>query len=345
MIRSSNATSGCSCATRRADLQEQAVAELHDVRLVAGRDAGAAARRRAYSNANRTIRSLPALEIALIEIPRPRGSAAPVVRSMNPISSLVAAVAHLELDARVHALGVLADDDEVDALVDARARPRYRRHGRTFAYRSSVARSARFALRNAAADRRLDRSLQRDPVDRIDVERALPAAASRSRAKASPPISWSVPLERDAGGVDRPASGLDHLGPDAVARDEGDAMARQSRPSSSEVARVRRSRCREPAEARSSRTPGPARVPGRFQEEHRDREGAARDRRRARRRSPTSTAPAAASGTRATRSRTSPSTATFEEVVYLLHDLGLPTRPSSTSSGDFMVGSASPRGS
>ena len=47
---------------------------------------------------------------------------------------------------------------------------------------------------------------------------------SPCRAKDRAPISAGTHSKRDAGGIDRPARRLDHLGPDAVAGDERDPV-------------------------------------------------------------------------------------------------------------------------
>ena len=130
--------------------------------------------------------------------------------------------AHLELPPRVHALGVLADHDEVDLLVHAR-------HARVQAARPDVRVQvealAELEVRapQAARDGRLDRPLQRHAAraDRVEGLRRKRSAGPREGGAAH---RLAVPLDRDAGGLDRATGGLDHLGADPVARDQGDAV-------------------------------------------------------------------------------------------------------------------------
>ena len=67
----------------------------------------------AYSNAARTIRSEPNTEIGLIEMPECSRSWMPSSSSMKRAQCLGVLGVHLELDAGVEVLGVLADDHEV----------------------------------------------------------------------------------------------------------------------------------------------------------------------------------------------------------------------------------------
>ena len=264
----------------------------------------------AHSNANRTIRSLPCSVIVLIEMPESSRIRRPVDPSMNRIRSVHLVGAHLELPPRVHALGVLADHDEVDLLVHAR-------HARVQAARPDVRVQvealAELEVRapQAARDGRLDRPLQRHAA-RADRRRGSGRQRSAGPREGGAAHRLAVPLDRDAGGLDRAAGGLDHLGADPVARDQGDAV-RQLVPLTCgswagwAVRGPRDILADTAGAARCLRAPWSRRIrPNRTCQ--RDREGAPRDRRRTRRRSPISTVSRASSGTSATTSSTSPST-------------------------------------
>ncbi len=124
MIRSSNATgwpprSASAVRDAACHLEEQPVGELHDVRLVRA-VTSPRPRRRASSNANRTMRSVPSVadrldrQAAVLADP----AAGRVLDEADQL--LRRGGAHLELEPRVGALDVLADDDEVDLVVDRR---------------------------------------------------------------------------------------------------------------------------------------------------------------------------------------------------------------------------------
>ena len=103
------------------------------------------------------------------------------------------------LEPGVEVLGVLADDDQVDALEP-------RRHARQVPDRPQV----RVEIERLAqadvdagepfADRRRDRPLQRDLVAADRVEQLDAAARVPVRSNASTPASCALPVDRDAGG-------------------------------------------------------------------------------------------------------------------------------------------------
>ena len=107
-------------------LEEQAVAQLHDVGLVDRRDRLRRLFARAYSNAN----SRDARRRLL----------------GDDLEALDHARDDLVLEAGVEVLGVLADDDQVDVREAARARRAGCVTGRRLAYRSSALRSPTFTL-------------------------------------------------------------------------------------------------------------------------------------------------------------------------------------------------------
>ena len=144
---------------RPAALEEQAVGQLHDVRLVDGGDL------------------VPAVGDGVVEgepgDPLRRGAG-------DDLDALRGVGADHVLDAGVEVLGVLADDDEVDVLVarlEALDRPRRAEVG---------VQPERLAERDvdapeALADRRRDRALERDLVAPDRLEDVRPGAASRTR--------------------------------------------------------------------------------------------------------------------------------------------------------------------
>ncbi|HVM68664.1 MAG TPA: isocitrate/isopropylmalate family dehydrogenase, partial [Gaiellaceae bacterium] len=98
------------------DVKEEPVRELHDVRLVHGRDLAAAVAARVIEG---ELDDLPCARLG-DRLDRDPGVAAdvPVAARGEPVEQLVGVLgALLELDAGVQVLGVLAHDDEVDVLV------------------------------------------------------------------------------------------------------------------------------------------------------------------------------------------------------------------------------------
>ena len=142
-----------------AALEEQAVAELHDVGLVDRRHPLAAEASRACSNANCAIR-VDAFSVMIFRL------------STMPGHDLV-------LEPGVEVLGVLADDDQVDVLEAARDagevldRPQVRVEVERLAQPDVHA-------REPFADRRRHRPLQRDLVPLDRVEQLRPAATGRT---------------------------------------------------------------------------------------------------------------------------------------------------------------------
>ena len=197
-IRSSNSMSEFSAATSLRDAQEEAVGELHDVRLVDGRDLAAAvaarvvegelddpARPRDRDRLDRDARVAVAQLAAVL---------------LDPVDQLVGVRrALLELDAGVEVLGVLADDDQVD-VVEARAHASIglaRPHLRVEVERLAQADVDRA---EAAADRRRDRALERDAGARGSSRASARAAGcrragpSRRRRPPARPTRSSTPV-------------------------------------------------------------------------------------------------------------------------------------------------------
>ena len=193
MMRSSNATSGNSPATRRATSRKSP--SLHfmmfalwlAVTLVRPR-------RRASSKANRTMRSLPRSLIDLIETPESSRMRRPVVSSTKPISSFTATVP-ISNSRPVYMPSVFSRTTTRSTLV-VHARHTGVQPARANV-RVEVERLAQLEVRAAqpARDRRLDRTLERHAVgaDRVErLERQRPAGA-RERARSH---RLALPLDR-----------------------------------------------------------------------------------------------------------------------------------------------------
>ena len=111
-MRSSNSMSSCSSATSR-DAEEEAVRELHDVRLVHGGDLAAAVPARVVEGELDD----PARAGDRDRLDRDAGVGAELALAvlLDPVDQVAGVLgALLELDAGVEVLRVLADDDEVD---------------------------------------------------------------------------------------------------------------------------------------------------------------------------------------------------------------------------------------
>ncbi len=221
MIRSSNAICGMLGGHAPRRLQEQPIGELHDVRLVTGRDGLPPLIRRQVErepddafapelgdrldgDAGVGAHLLPA---GLGDEPDQLG------RRGRPL---------LELDPRVHVLDVLPDDDEVHGVV-------VRRHARVEPARTDAREQLELTTQrqvhapHPARHRCLDRSLQRDArrPDRREGGRRERVADARVDARAHPLV---VPFHGDAGRLDRAPGRLDDLRTDPVARDQRDAV-------------------------------------------------------------------------------------------------------------------------
>ena len=117
--------------------------------------------------------------------------------------------------------------------------PGYALHGRIPAYRSNSSRSGMLIGRKPPT-RRLGRPLQRDAAFADRLEHAV----GQGRALALPGLEarvLAVPLDLDAGRVERPPGSLRDLRSDAVARDQGDPVG-QAAPTSAGAGRRRRAR-------------------------------------------------------------------------------------------------------
>ena len=220
-MRSSYGMSGYRLATAARALDEQAVAELHDVGLVDGRDL------------------LPAEPARIVE--RELGDSRGRLLGDDLQTFDDARDDHV-LEAGVQILGVLANDHEVHVLKPARDA---RQVGDRSQVRKEVERLPDLDVDagEPATDRRRDRALERDVVppnglhdlDRAASCRFVPRLSGRRR---DAPSRWSTP---DAASTTD--DGVRHLRPDAVAGDEGNRV------------RPRRHQCRSVASIHSRPTP------------------------------------------------------------------------------------------
>ena len=184
-----------------AALEEQPVGQLHDVRLVHGRDLAPAVGDRVLEReAGDPLRGLAGDDLDAL-----RGIPADAV-----------------LDARVQVLGVLPDDDEVDAVEAAddalhrAGRPQVRVQPQRLAERHV---DAAEALPHGRRDRPLDGDLV--APDRLENGFGERRAVGGNRGLAG---LDDLPLELDAGRVKDAARRLRQLRPDAVAGDQGDSV-------------------------------------------------------------------------------------------------------------------------
>ena len=147
----------------------------------------------------------------------------PVRSSMNPISSAAAGRAHLDLDPRVHALGVLADDHDVDVLV-RRGHARVQAAGPDVRVQVQALAQRHVRAPQARRDRRLDRTLQRDARRPEGRERGRRQRVAGPGERAGAHV-LAIPLDRRRRSLraTRRAASID-LGTDAVARDQRDAV-------------------------------------------------------------------------------------------------------------------------
>ena len=201
-IRSSNSTRPVVLGgDGPAALEEQAVGELHDVRLVDRGDLAAAV-------GDGVVEREPGDPL--------RGGPG------DDLDALRRVRADHVLDAGVEVLGVLADDHEVDVLVarlealDRARRAEVRVQPERLAERDVDA-------PEALPDRRRDRALEGDPVAADRLEDVLRERRAVLRDDGLAGVD-DLPLERDAGRVEDAAGRLRQLRSDAVAGDQGDAM-------------------------------------------------------------------------------------------------------------------------
>ena len=126
------------------------------------------------------------------------------------------------LDAGVEVLGVLADDHQVDVLV-ARVEALHRARRAQVGVQPERLAEADVDAAEAAADRRRDRSLERDlgPPDGLEhvVRQRRPVFGDDRLARLD-----RLPLEGQAGRVEDAAGRLRQLRTDAVAGDQGDSV-------------------------------------------------------------------------------------------------------------------------
>ncbi len=126
------------------------------------------------------------------------------------------------LDPRVQVLDVLAHDDQVDAAPgvgrdDARQLPS--RPDVPVGLEQLPQRHVGALL--AVADRRLERALEDDPGARDRLDRLVGNARRQALQEDARARLALLPLDRSPGRLDDQAGGVDDLGADAVARDEG----------------------------------------------------------------------------------------------------------------------------
>ena len=221
-MRSSNSMSVVLRGDLARDAQPEAVAELHDVRLVDGRDLPAAV--------------LAGVVEGELEDPPGAGDRDRLDRDARVLVAELAALrldpgdqllrvrrALLVLDAGVEVLGVLAHDDQVDVLEAAAharvalARPDLRVHVELVA-ESDVDRA------EADADRSRDRPLQRDArlADRVEHlvgKRVAAVLLHHVGARVA-----DVPVELDAGRLEHAPRRLRQLGTGAVPGDQNDSV-------------------------------------------------------------------------------------------------------------------------
>ena len=170
------------------------------------------------------MRRVPVIEIGLIEMPASRWRSVPPLASIHAISSLRVVRALLVLDAGVEVLGVLAHDHEVD-VVEARADARVGLARAHLRVEVEALAQADVDRAEAAADRRRDRALERDPVAPDRVERLVGQRVAAVRRHHVLARLADVPVELDAGRLEHAARRLGELGAGAVAGDEHDPCA------------------------------------------------------------------------------------------------------------------------
>ena len=181
---------------------------------------------RAYSNANRTIRRVPATEMGFSVMPASSRTSNPASSRSFSRSAAASARAALELDALVEVLGVLPDHDQVrlgmaDRDAGERARGTHRRE------QVELLAERHVHAPEPGADRRRDRSLQRDAAlaDRVERRLGQERAVRLQRAGAGDGVD---PLDVAVRGVQhQPGRGRD-LRPDAVSGDERDAVSHRA---------------------------------------------------------------------------------------------------------------------
>ena len=194
------------CRDRPAALEEEPVGQLHDVRLVHGRDLAPAVRDGVFEG------------VAGDPLGRRTGDDLDALRGVR---------ADHVLDAGVQVLGVLADDDQVDVVV-ARLDAAHRLRRPEVGVQAECLAEPDVDAPEAAADRRRDRPLEADPGPPNRFEDALrerrAVALDRGLAR-----FHGLPFESDPGRVEDAGGRLRQLGPDAVAGDQGDRVGHRTR--------------------------------------------------------------------------------------------------------------------
>jgi hypothetical protein len=212
-------------STRR--LQEQAVREFHDVRLVSGGDPAPTVRpgvleREAHD---------PLARALAHRLDRQAGVLADTLtrRAFDERDDLGSRrLVVLELDPRIAVLCVLAYDDDVDVLV---ARSNARVQAARPKARVEVELDAQGDVRTSlvAPDRGGERSLQRDAVQTDRLEDAERERGSLAIGSALARL-LDIPVDVDAGRLDGASRGVHQLRPGAVTGYERHAMGHTSPP-------------------------------------------------------------------------------------------------------------------
>ena len=222
-MRSSNWMSSFSARDLARDAQPEPVAELHDVRLVHGRDLLAAVVAGVVEGELED-RRVPVTEIGLIEMPasRLRSAASPPAHPGDQLLGVRRAL--LVLDAGVEIFGVLAHDDQVDVVGSGSARRVALASGATCGVQVELLAQRDVDRAEAAADRGRDRALERDPgladrVEDVGRERVAAVASITSAPASRTSQSNSTPVASSTRRVASVSSG-----PVAVARDENHSV-------------------------------------------------------------------------------------------------------------------------
>src|SRR5256886_12062540 len=164
---------------------------------------------------------LPAIVAAVILERIPHDAPAAVTRHhRRGLGERLGVVAHFEgpIEADVHPLGVLADDDEIDVGVATTGHDRLDRADVGIQLELLAQRHVYGPI--TVADGRGQRALQRQARAPNRVHRGVGEGGPRLLHRAHPAVLL-VPVERDPEGVEHLQGHLGDLGPDAITGDEG----------------------------------------------------------------------------------------------------------------------------
>ena len=206
------------------DGEEEPVRELHDVGLRDARDLAAAVGSRVVEGeANDPARGLRA-----DRLDRDAGARSDLLRleAVQRRDDLLGRfAARLVLDARVQVLGVLAHDDDVDAVV-ARADARIRLAGADAGVELELVAERDVHGAEAGADRGRDRALERGPVPPDRLERVVGQRSPRFFHHVHAGLA-DVPLELDPRRLEDAPRRLRELGARPVSGDKRHAMGHE----------------------------------------------------------------------------------------------------------------------